>query len=89
MPVISMFYGVVVYLYFYDNKRHHLPHVHVEYQEHTAVIEIPSGRVIEGSLPNNKLKLVTAWIEIHQEDLMADWKLATTGQAVFKIDPLK
>jgi hypothetical protein len=35
------------------------------------------------------MKLVQAWIEIHQEELMADWSLAVQGQPVFKIDPLK
>jgi len=40
-------------------------------------------------LPQPKMKLVQAWIEIHREDLMADWKLAVAGEPVFKIDPLK
>jgi hypothetical protein len=40
-------------------------------------------------LKSNKLKLVQAWIEIHKEELMADWELAVNGQEVFKIDPLK
>lgn len=44
---------------------------------------------MEGSIRANKLKLVQAWIEIHQEDLMADWELAINGQEVFKIDPLR
>ena len=35
------------------------------------------------------MKLVEAWIEIHQEELMADWKLAVEGQQLFKIDSLK
>ena len=35
------------------------------------------------------MKLVEAWIEIHQEELMADWKLVVEGQQLFKIDPLK
>ena len=35
------------------------------------------------------MKLVQAWIEIHKEDLMADWKLAVAGEPVFKIDPLR
>ena len=55
----------------------------------SAVISIPDGTVLEGTLKSAKLKLVQAWIEIHQEDLMADWRLAVNGQAVFKIDPLK
>jgi hypothetical protein len=45
--------------------------------------------MIEGDLPKNKIKLTVAWMEIHKEDLMADWELAITGQPVFKIEPLK
>ena len=44
---------------------------------------------MEGSLRRAKLKLVQALIEIHQDELMADWELAVNGQQVFKIDPLK
>lgn len=50
---------------------------------------IDDGEVLSGSLPLSKMKLVQAWIEIHKEDLMADWKLAVAGEPVFKIDPLK
>jgi hypothetical protein len=32
---------------------------------------------------------VQAWVEIHKEELMADWKLALEGEPVFKIDALK
>ena len=73
----------------FDNRRHHVPHIHVKYQEQEAVIAIPMGDILEGSLKPNKLKLVQAWIEIHQDDLLADWELASAGEAVFKIDPLK
>lgn len=89
MPVISMFYGIIVLMYYVDNKKHHLPHIHVEYSGEEAVVSIPDGGVMEGSLRSAKLKLVQAWIEIHQEELMADWKLAVSGQSVFKIEPLK
>jgi len=53
------------------------------------VIAIDDGETIKGELPKNKMKLIQAWIEIHQEELMADWKLAVKGQPPFKIDPLK
>jgi hypothetical protein len=89
MAVISMFYGIVIYLFFEDNKRHHLPHIHVKYQDENAVFTIPKGDLPEGSLKPNKMKLVQAWIEIHAEELLADWDLAISGQSVFKIDPLK
>jgi len=89
MPVISMFYGLLVSMYFIDSKRHRLPHIHVRYQNDEAVFSIPDGRLLEGRLPTGKTKLLLAWIEIHQEELMANWALAINGQPIFKINPLK
>ena len=88
MPAISMFYGIVIYMYSFDNNRHKAPHIHVKYQENEVVLSIPDGEIIEGSIPANKLKLVIAWVEIHKEDLMADWSLAVEGLQTFKISPL-
>jgi len=84
-----MFYGIIVSMYYFDKRRHHLPHIHVRYQDQEAVIAIPGGEVLEGALNAGKLKLVQAWIEIHQDELMANWELAREGQSVFRIDPLK
>lgn len=89
MAVISMFYGIIVSMYYLDKRRHHLPHIHVKYQDQEVVIAIPSGEILEGELKASRLKLVQAWIEIHQDELMADWELASQGQTVFKIEPLK
>jgi hypothetical protein len=89
MPVISMFYGIVVSLYFQDSSRHHRSHVHVRYQDAEAAIAIPDGELLEGSLPPAKMRLVLAWVEIHRDDLMADWELAVSGQQPFRIEPLR
>jgi Domain of unknown function (DUF4160) len=89
MPVVSLFYGLVVYLYFYDNKQHHRPHFHVEFAEYSAVIAIDDGECLEGDLPRGKMKLVQAWLEIHREDIMANWRLALSGQPVHRIKPLE
>lgn len=58
MPVIAMFYGVIVMMYYFDNRKHHLPHIHVKYGDQEAVISIPDGDLIEGELRRNKMKLV-------------------------------
>ncbi len=89
MPVISMFYGVIVSMFSLDTKKHKAPHIHVAYQGKEAVIAIPSGEVLDGDLKAGKLKLVQAWVEIHNEELIADWELAVKGQQVFKIEPLR
>lgn len=66
-------------MFFYDAEKHHEPHVHAEYQGQVAVYAISDGRVLAGSLPSQKHKLVVAWVEIHKEDLMVDWGLAIKG----------
>jgi hypothetical protein len=40
MPTISMFYGILILMYFYDNKKHSMPHIHAEYGEHEASIAV-------------------------------------------------
>jgi hypothetical protein len=50
-----------------------------------AVYAIDDGRVLAGALPPSKHKLVTAWIEIHRDDLVADWALAVEGRKPFPI----
>ena len=53
------------------------------------MLRIPDGEWLEGELPRRQSKLVEAWVELHQDELMADWYLASTGQTPFKIDPLR
>jgi hypothetical protein len=89
MAILSMFFGIIVSMYYFDNRQHKRPHIHVRYAEQEAVLSVPDGEVLDGSLPANKLKLVQAWVEIHREELLADWRLATEGEKVFPIDPLK
>lgn len=89
MPTISMFYGILVAMYYMDNQKHHQPHIHVKYGEYKVVVSIPDGDVLEGQFPPKQLKLLQAWIAIHEEDLMADWSLAVVGEQPHKIDPLR
>jgi len=88
MPAISMFYGILIRMFFRDVEKHHMPHIHADYQGQVAVYSIPDGKLLAGELPPNKHKLVVAWIEIHQEDLLADWNLAADGRKPFPIKGL-
>lgn len=88
MPVISMFYGIIIRMYFLDNQHHGEPHLHARYAEYEASISLAEGEVLAGELPRKQLRLVQAWIELHRDELMADWALAIAGQSLYKIDPL-
>lgn len=88
MPIISMFYGIVIRLYLIDNQHHNLPHIHARYAEYEASVAIEDGEILAGELPRRQLRLVQAWIELHRDELMADWELAVSGEIPFRIAPL-
>jgi hypothetical protein len=89
MPAISMFYGIIVYMYFMDNKQHKLPHIHVKYQNDEVIVTIPDGEILDGNIPKPQMKLLQAWIELHKDELLADWHLAVSGEQPYKIEPLR
>jgi hypothetical protein len=88
MPIISMFYGIIIRMYLLDNQQHNLPHIHAKYAEFEASIGIEDGEILAGKLPRKQLRLVQAWIELHHDELMADWELAIDGENPYKIAPL-
>ena len=88
MPTLSIFYGIIIRMYREIGGKHNVPHIHAEYSGEEVVVSL-DGDIIEGSIPKSKQKLVDAWIEIHREDLLANWKLLSEGQQFFRIDPLK
>jgi len=85
MPTISMFYGILIRMFFYDTDKHNVPHVHAEFQGQVGVYSIPDGELLSGKLPPKKHKLVVTWIAIHEDELMADWDLAVNGKKPFQI----
>lgn len=88
MPIISMFYGIIIRLYLIDNQHHNTPHIHAKYAEFEASLSIAEGEPLAGELPRKQLRLVQAWIELHRDELMADWELAVMGEMPYKIAPL-
>ena len=88
MPVISMFYGIIIRLYLIDNQQHHSPHIHAKYAEFEAAIGIQDGEILVGQLPRKQLRLAQAWIELHRDELLANWELTVQGELPYKIAPL-
>ncbi len=88
MPTISMFYGIIVRMFAESGGQHNLPHIHAAYSGEEVVMDL-DGNVIEGKLPKGKMRLLLAWLEIHREDLKANWELLSNNEPAFKIEPLK
>jgi hypothetical protein len=69
-------------------SEHQPPHFHAYYQDFKAIINILTCEIVEGNLPTKQAKLVVAWAELHKEELVADWNLASNGELPYKINPL-
>lgn len=89
MPILSMFYGIIVRMYNESGGRHKMPHLHAQYQDHKIVVNLDTFETIEGSFPKKQYHQLLAWMGIHQDELKANWTLLSDGEAAFKVDPLK
>jgi hypothetical protein len=85
MPEISRFLGIKIFMYF---NEHNPPHFHAVYNENRVAISIETLGVLEGKMPAKALGLIVEWAEIHQEELMRNWKKMKEAGEFEKIAPL-
>lgn len=86
MPTISMFYGILIKMFFDD---HAPPHFHAEYAEYELVVTISPIKIIRGEAPKRVKSMVLEWTALHQEELLADWNLCKNECTPVRIEPLE
>ena len=86
MPTISVFYGILIQMFWGD---HNPPHFHALYGEYEIIVNIRTLEIIRGSMPRRALALVLEWASLHREELMEDWTLCEMKQVPVKIAPLE
>ena len=86
-PEIRRFYGIVIKMLYEAGGKHNKPHIHALYGDDEIVVGV-DGEVLEGNFPNKQMKLLSAWIAIHEDELRANWQLLSNGEGYFKIEPL-
>ena len=89
MPEISRFFGIIIRMYVEAGGAHHTPHFHAYYQEQVGIYGIDRIDRLAGSLPGRQERLVLAWAELHQEELLSNWQALQQGHPPVKIEPLK
>jgi hypothetical protein len=80
MPILSIFFGIIVRMWHDD---HPPPHIHVEYQGFEALVDIQTGEVVKGQLPRKAAAIVKEWCSNHRAELMVNWEHAQ------KFEPLE
>lgn len=88
MPIISQFYGIIIYMYRELGTKHKKPHIHIKYNEYELTMDL-KGKVISGKLPRRQQKLVEAWVILHNEELKAAWYIYQNDGEIIKIKGLE
>ncbi len=84
MPEISRFYGIIITMY-YEYGRHQRPHFHTRYGVYRASFTINYPELLAGSMPKRQQRLVLAWAELHQVELLDNWQRVTEEQPLLYI----
>lgn len=88
MPELCRFYGIIIRMYVEAGGQHHRSHFHAYYGDDVAIYALSPIELIAGSLPRRQRRLVEAWAELHEDELLADWQLLQSGQMSLPIAPL-
>ena len=86
MPIVSVFFGIVIRLFHGD---HNPPHFHARYGDYEAVIELNSGKILGGRLPPRCRKLIEEWRKQHISELNLAWNAAASFKTPKKIKGLE
>ena len=89
MPELSRFFGIIIRMFDEIGGPHHRPHFHAYYQDDVAIFGIDPVELIAGKLLRRQRRLVEAWAELHQEELMVAWDRLQAGRPPQAIEPLK
>ncbi len=84
MPVISRFFGIIVFIFWRDQAP---PHFHAKYQDNEVTIDIETGGVT-GQMSKRALRMLEEWRKINKNELLEDWKLAQERKSLKQIKPL-
>ena len=88
MPRISEFFGLTVYMYWFDTQKHHVPHFHVRYQGAEAVFDL-GGALLEGRLGARAERLVGEWCVERAGEIREAWACAVAGKEIPWVLPLR
>jgi len=88
MPRVSEFFGIVIYMYWFDQQRHHAPHLHARVAGEEAVFTL-DGNCLDGDLGPRATRLIVEWCQERQAELAEAWAAAVAGKEIPWVAPLR
>ncbi len=85
MPVISVFFGIVIRMFY---REHGVGHFHAEHQCQQATFTF-DGKLLSGEIRSRTaLRLIEEWAKTHRAELEANWAKVKSGAPLERIEPL-
>ena len=88
MPLISSFFGILIYVFKEKNSPHAKPHVHAAFAGDRMSIAA-DGEILAGKLPRKQQKYVEAWVALREDEINAAWIALNENDEVIKIKGLE
>ena len=86
MPVISVFFGIVIRMYF---REHEPKHFHAEHQAQEGKFDFDGNQIVGNITSRNALGLIQQWAQLNREALEVNWAKIQSGQPLDRIPPLE
>jgi len=86
MPVISVFFGIVIRMYF---REHEPKHFHAEHQAQEGKFDFYGNQILGNITSRNALGLIQQWAQLNREALEVNWAKILSGQPLDRIPPLE
>lgn len=84
MPIISRFFGIVIFMNYND---HLPPHFHARYQDQEVTVDIKTG-LVQGKMSRRELRMILEWSEKHEDELLQNWTRARERKPLEPVPPL-
>lgn len=85
MPVIAVFFGIVIRMYY---KEHEPRHFHAEHQGQHGKFAFDGRQVAGGITSRTALRLIRQWAQLNREALDRNWANISAGRPLDRIPPL-
>ena len=86
MPIISMFFGIIIRMFYND---HDPPHFHAEYQGQRGTFDLDGDMVVGNVRSRIALRLVKEWAVLHRREIEVNWESMKAGRPLNPIPPLE
>ena len=86
MPAISIFFGIVIRMFYKD---HEPPHFHAEYQGQRGKFDLTGKMLVGGIQSKTALRLIRQWARQHEAEIRANWQRMKADKPLEAIEPLR